>query len=207
MQGTKQVVVCDVDGVLALFTRAFAALCTYHTGKAVSEDATKWNWVDDYGVTQEEQDGIWKWIADNPGWWTSLQPYTDTFDVIQRLNTVAEVHDLYYMTTRPLGARRATEAWLREHGMTAGSVVVTGQKGKACQALGATAFLDDRPENVLDVYRSLSPTTSTVCLLARPWNEGTRMAWEEQAGRGGVQVVETVGEWLGRYVEGGVVQA
>lgn len=184
----------DIDGVLADFVPQFAALATQMTGKKVGTVATCWDWYKaDWGITVEEEKAIWGHITDNPSFWGGLGPMPEGFEGIEKLNTLRMDHRIYYITTRPATAKYFTELWLQRMGAETPTVILTSQKGKVCQGLGVDIFVDDKPENCLEVYRSL-PMEAQVFLYEQPWSEALRKTWAAEGGQGGIKVAKSLRE-------------
>jgi len=193
----RKILGIDIDGVLADFVTSFCIKVEQVTGKVIGKVPHRWSWYLDEGVTEVEADKVWKEIAAYPHFWYGLGPYPGARQVVEALNHVDGVHDIYFMTTRPPGAKYWTEQWLQDLGFHNPTVLITARKGLACQALGVEVFIDDKPENALEVYRALPPT-ARVYMLSQPWNAEIREAWADERREGGVQVLEEVGEMLQR---------
>lgn len=183
MKGKRRQIGVDVDGILADFCPAYASLCSDVSGKVVSPLATKWQWVRDYGVTAAQEGAVWDHIRATPTFWHALSPLPEASGACAYLEGLSADHNVYFMTHRPENAKFWTELWLSDLGVQNPTVLCSDQKGKLAQALSIDLFIDDKVENVLEVYRSL-PIEARVYLYKQPWNTTTAEQWEEEGGDG-----------------------
>lgn len=152
----------DIDGVLANFFTAYEDIIV----KTTKEDRFKenrypdyipqtWNWPQEiFGYTNQQIVDTWNVIKDTaPQFWLGLKP----LDGIRELNRLDfGKHDVYFITDRPgVGAKMATERWLNYYAEIPRdrSTVIISRKGKGCiaYALDLDFYVDDKPDNILDV--------------------------------------------------------
>ena len=82
-----------------------------------------------------------------------------------------DAHDLYFITdrfdTKGLSATRQTVDWIAYYlvGRPPAGVIVAKKKGPVAAALGLDAFLDDKPENCLDVCDAVPNCRVYLCTL------------------------------------------
>lgn len=169
----------DVDGVLADFVMGHVKALQHVTGKNLFPAdfvETEWDYHLAVGYTQEEDARTWKYIADSPDFWRTLPPLSSAEASLNYLRKKwVEGCDVYFITTR-FGERvkEQTEDWLDTfnekipHGVPNPTVLITRRKGLCCKALNIDLFIDDKPENCMDVVMH-SPATK-VFLLNQPWN-------------------------------------
>jgi hypothetical protein len=165
---------CDIDGVLANFNLAYAALITKVTGIEFPVTCPSWpkcwNWEMEAGVSTEEQNQAWKEIKESSSFWYDLEGYGETNHFLRKLRTLWL--DTYFVTRR-MGreAKIQTEEWIKEHGFEYSPTVLlvkTYEKAAICESLGITHFIDDKTEACENI-RDYSKSTK-VFMLSRPWN-------------------------------------
>lgn len=170
----------DVDGVLANFQPAYIDRTVSIAGRDLfpgpygTFDIVTWNYPESYGYTENEMRAVWKSIALDKTFWTSLSRYEDVTPAFREWLHVLEgddSQDVYFITQRPGATAKAqTEEWLSRwlELENTPTVLVTGEKGLCAKALGLTHYLDDKTENLMDVL-STSPMTKTFRKI-RTWN-------------------------------------
>lgn len=162
----------DVDGVLANFIEAYERLWIKHAcGKNLFPANTPppvWDWPQYYGYDQALVTPIWNEIKTSASFWEQLRPYPYAAPFLKSLETVAS--ELYFITDRPgINTQSQTQRWLTAScGFEGASVIVSPNKGVVCAALGITAYLDDKAENIENVLK-LSPETRAFIFDA-PYN-------------------------------------
>lgn len=166
----------DVDGVLAAFEQGFAPLLTAQTGVVFprlgqADWPDTWNWGLAHGISEGEVGRAWNTLKTNPVFWAALPPYADTEFALCQLYSRQVFHDdeIYFITNR-MGVRvkSQTETWLDRYGFPHPTVLISGHKGLCAQALHLHTYIDDKPENCLQVS-TMSKTR--VFLMDRPWNQ------------------------------------
>ncbi len=133
---------------------------------------TAWNLHELWGCSREEAE------ARIDAWYVSSEhehgvPVRGAIDALREL---AQSHELYIITSRPVRVKKQTEAWLHTYapGLFAGvhfadsgtSNVAT--KGDTCRALAIALFIDDALHNAIDV----SNAGVSTLLFDAPWNQG-----------------------------------
>lgn len=159
----------DIDGVLADFNTSFIHLVKQQTGiqlPPVSDTyPDTWSYHRAGGVTEKQDNALWEFIKTS-SFWGQLLPMKGALDALERLNSLSvDGHDIYFITARPGKlAKFFTDLWLQRHGMVFPTTLVTSNKGPVVVGLGLDIFVDDKPENNLEVL--------THCELAKvraPW--------------------------------------
>jgi hypothetical protein len=184
----------DLDGVLADFTKSFNALTKAHLGIELPDIATTWDYHRDNGVSKEQANRLWELVKSTPFYGTML-PLPGALEAIERLNVLnIQGNDIYFITSRPGPlAKFWTELWLRNHGMDYPTVLVSSDKGAVAKGLRLDVFVDDKPENNLDVINATGrscvipggglKTNIRVYLPDHPYNQ-----WADQPFNYGVRV-------------------
>ncbi len=164
---------CDLDGVLADFTRGFATSLALVTGRvssdlpAILSRPPVWDWPPLIGYTQADVERVWQYIRTTPGWWELLAPLPG----LEAIRTLRLSTPLAIVTNR-VGPdiEGQTRRWLTRMGLPPETVVViTSQKGAAAQQLGLDVYIDDNPENVQQVLHE-APACRSVFVLDYPYN-------------------------------------
>jgi uncharacterized HAD superfamily protein len=89
-----------------------------------------------------------------------------TDDVMYFLNTVKDVYDIYYVTSRPDYVRLTTEQFLRRYDFPfRENLVFTSDKATFARSVRCDYFIDDLPKNLETVKNLTRPI-----LIARPYN-------------------------------------
>ena len=149
----------DVDGVLS------DTLVAIH--RKFPEWDTSKGWYG--GFTKEQFDAVWADAKNEENFWL-------TIPVVQGLShrlmvDLNDAHDLYFITdrfdTKGLSATRQTVDWIAYYlvGRPPAGVIVAKKKGPVAAALGLAAFLDDKPENCLDVCDAVPNCRVYLCTL------------------------------------------
>lgn len=145
-------------------------------------------------LTSRQQSQLWDRVKKIENFWTALPELEP--GIIKRLarNVAERRWEVIFLTTRPTTAgdlvQLQSQRWLREHGFEFPSVfVVHRSRGKIADALGLDAFVDDRPENCLDIAVE---SKAKVILV---WH-GDPKDVPAGAKRLGIQPVQTISEAL-----------
>jgi uncharacterized HAD superfamily protein len=112
--------------------------------------------MEELHLTARQQIQLWDHVKKIENFWTRLPELEP--GIIARIATVAHQRqwEIIFLTTRPSTAGEITQLqsqrWLNAHGFPYPSVmVVQRSRGKIADALHLDAFVDDRPENCLDI--------------------------------------------------------
>lgn len=107
-------------------------------------------------LTARQQMQLWDHVKKIPNFWTSLSELEP--GIIARIAKTASERrwEVIFLTTRPSTAgelvQLQSQRWLEAHGFQYPSVyVVQRSRGRIADALHLDAFVDDRPENCLDI--------------------------------------------------------
>ena len=124
---------------------------------AKPEDDTAGNVVmQELHLTAKQQMQLWDHVKPVENFWLSLPELEP--GIISRIARAARERrwEVIFLTTRPATAgdlvQLQSQRWLEAHGFQYPSVfVVQRSRGKIADALHLDAFVDDRPENCLDI--------------------------------------------------------
>jgi uncharacterized HAD superfamily protein len=112
--------------------------------------------MDELHLTARQQMQLWDHVKKIENFWTTLAELEP--GIIARIAHAAATREweIIFLTTRPSTAGEITQLqsqrWLDAHGFRYPSVmVVQRSRGKIADALQLDAFVDDRPENCLDI--------------------------------------------------------
>ena len=107
-------------------------------------------------LTARQQSQLWDHVRKIENFWTTLPELEP--GVIARIAKTARERrwEVIFLTTRPSSAgdlvQLQSQQWLEAHGFQYPSVfVVQRSRGRIADALQLDAFVDDRPENCLDI--------------------------------------------------------
>ena len=107
-------------------------------------------------LTAKQQMQLWDHVKKMENFWTTLPELEP--GIIARIAKVSRERrwEVIFLTTRPATAgnlvQLQSQQWLEAHGFQYPSVfVVQRSRGKIADALHLDAFVDDRPENCLDI--------------------------------------------------------
>ena len=120
------------------------------------EDSTGALAMDELHLSARQQMQLWDHVKKIENFWTTLPELEP--GIIARIakNAAERQWEIIFLTTRPSTAGELTQLqsqrWLDAHGFRYPSVmVVQRSRGKIADALHLDAFVDDRPENCLDI--------------------------------------------------------
>ena len=120
------------------------------------EDATTTVAMQELHLTARQQMQLWDHVKKVENFWSTL-PELER-GIISRIAKAARDRrwEVIFLTTRPATAgdlvQLQSQQWLEAHGFQYPSVyVVQRSRGKIADALHLDAFVDDRPENCLDI--------------------------------------------------------
>ena len=170
----SRVVVCDLDGVLVDFNssaRAFflergASMREFETG-----DPDRWNYMEAYGATPDMVKEFWGYVTDHPEWWAKLGKHRDFDDALPVLAEVEDTAELYFMTSRPKGARDASVRWLQRNACIAHPQVIITPHDKtgALKSLRPDFVIED---NLGTLAQFQSERMGKLILVERTYNRG-----------------------------------
>ena len=107
-------------------------------------------------LTTTQQRALWKAVCARENFWETLDEIEP--GALSRLNRLSKERrwEVIFLTSRPESAGDTAQIqshrWLSAHGFDAPSIfVVHGSRGKISAALALDVFVDDRPENCLDI--------------------------------------------------------
>src|SRR5215208_5699323 len=112
--------------------------------------------MEELHLTSRQQSQLWSHVRKMENFWTTLPELEP--GIISRIAKTARERrwEIIFLTTRPSTAgdlvQLQSQQWLEAHGFQYPSVyVVQRSRGKIADALHLDAFVDDRPENCLDI--------------------------------------------------------
>ena len=161
-------VVLDIDGVLADFILGFTTLANRMFGTPVYTTLDQKAWDSYEGLTDAQYTQALEAAKVSPTFWQDLAPLASP-EELAKLASAARAHDFYFVTNRfGVGAKAQTEAWLRRHGVSSQTVIVSGAKGEIAKAVRADVLLDDKAGNA--VFTQYYSHATAVYLIDRPYN-------------------------------------
>lgn len=159
----------DIDGVMYKWDKTARymlrdVLPNSPYKEVLQQESQGWDWIKEQ-VTPEH----WEWL------WTEgvrlgLFRYGHLYPgTIQAVRRLAEIGDVVLITHRPKTAVTDTLAWLGLLNLPiAGLHLLTNMEPKSLVQPQCDVYLDDKPDNVTDLY--LKTSAKLVCLMRRPWN-------------------------------------
>jgi uncharacterized HAD superfamily protein len=121
-----------------------------------AEDDTASLSIQELHLTARQQKQLWDHVKQIENFWNSL-PELEPGIIARIAKTARERRwEVIFLTTRPSTkgdlVQLQSQQWLEAHGFQYPSVyVVHRSRGKIADALALDAFVDDRPENCLDI--------------------------------------------------------
>ena len=150
-------------------------------------------------LTSTQQRELWKAVRARENFWESLSEIEP--GSLARLYQLSLEHkwEIIFLTSRPESAgdtaQLQSHRWLARQGFATPSVfVVHGSRGKIASSLALDVFIDDRPENCLDI--SIDSQTRAVLL----WREAEDKV-PASARQLGIGSVASIAECLDLLVE------
>jgi uncharacterized HAD superfamily protein len=120
------------------------------------DDQTTTLAIQELHLTARQQNQLWAHVKQIENFWTTLPELEP--GIISRIAKAASERrwEVIFLTTRPATegelVQLQSQRWLEAHGFHFPSVfVVQRSRGKIADALHLDAFVDDRPENCLDI--------------------------------------------------------
>lgn len=120
------------------------------------DDSTTNETMQELHLTARQQSQLWDHVKKIENFWSTL-PELEPGIISRIAKTALERRwEVIFLTTRPPTAgelvQMQSQRWLEAHGFQYPSVyVVQRSRGKIADALALDAFVDDRPENCLDI--------------------------------------------------------
>ncbi len=120
------------------------------------DDSTTTLAMQELHLTARQQMQLWDHVKKVENFWTTL-PELEPGIIARIAKTASDRRwEVIFLTTRPSTAgdlvQLQSQQWLAAHGFQYPSVyVVQRSRGKIADSLGLDAFVDDRPENCLDI--------------------------------------------------------
>ena len=112
--------------------------------------------IQELHLTSRQQNQLWDHVKQIENFWSTLPELEP--GIISRIARTARERrwEVIFLTTRPSTkgdlVQLQSQQWLEAHGFQYPSVfVVQRSRGKIADALALDAFVDDRPENCLDI--------------------------------------------------------
>jgi uncharacterized HAD superfamily protein len=145
----------DLDGVVCKFTEAFLKRANEELGREVKPD-DQTNWDFDQHFTQAEVSHLWDIIRAERNFWTDLRPEEGTSRLWHCRRGVELVFVTSRVATRGSTPQEQSAYWLRQNfGISLPYVIVVPDpslKAAVAKALQIEAFIDDKPETVLEMH-------------------------------------------------------
>ena len=173
----NKIIAIDIDGVLANFHYSFSKVANELFDTPIVEnieDVEAYRWEDWHSLNKYQCNKVWnhidKYVDD---FWLNAKPLVDN-SIFRRLKNL-ELHNImiYFVTTRQDTAGdpvlHQTIKWIKKMSeLEIFSVISTKHKGKIIEGINADFFIDDMPENIIEVAHSLPKCNCF--LLVRPYN-------------------------------------
>lgn len=112
--------------------------------------------IQELHLTARQQNQLWDHVKNIENFWATLPELEP--GIISRIARTARERrwEIIFLTTRPATkgdlVQMQSQQWLEAHGFQYPSVyVVQRSRGRIADSLGLDAFVDDRPENCLDI--------------------------------------------------------
>ncbi len=164
---------CDIDGVLAEYNAAFAAVLRAHGAEltlVAGKEPERWLWYRHYGATAEQIEKALNYTSSHPHWWSALDRHADfTVGARNLLSDLCEDQEVTFVTARPCG-RNATMHWLSWHLNNQDRVptILTPNKPLALIGLAPDVVIEDNHLTLEACVRALPETR--LLLVDRPYN-------------------------------------
>jgi len=201
--GSKPVVLCDIDGVVAnlvdealmwlyyryKLTMPSSAVIGYDIAYAAtlymsSPDVRNWRMQAGALPTDERlAEELNRYCFLNPAFYIGARPYMQVLAALQQL--ASEGHTICFLTGRPGCVRNATQLWLQQYGLTTDVACVPGKNLKTAYIEDfvdvrkgqPVVFVEDDHKALLDALQKFSAYQNfSTLLMTRPWNALARKA-------------------------------
>lgn len=171
----KDLLVFDIDGVLAKLTLGLTTLGHDLFGTEIVEDDDQPNWSFDNVMTPDQQRRVWNEIDAHPDFWGTLDvlAYPHDINLMHAFANGLTNFELLYLTNRS-GKRvgEVTKEWLWRNGFPYGRVELV--KDKTAYLIGqqralrrVAGILEDSPRNLEEMWAAGLPAWC----FARGYNE------------------------------------
>lgn len=169
---SKPRIALDIDGCIYEWSKTARYLLReelpdspYGKDGPLGRESTHWNYIQD-NVEPEHWDWLWR-----DGVKLGLFRHGHLVrGAIKYVRKLAELGQVIVITHRPRSAVRDTLAWLAFQELPLSGVhILTDQQPKSTVTPHADFYLDDRPENCMELAQH---TRGRVCLADREWNRG-----------------------------------
>ena len=172
----KPIIGCDLDGVLYPFitaARMYFHMRGFDVEVAVDAD-THWD-------TLEEQvpkaDWNEMWASGRKEVFDSAAAYPGSIKALKQIEQMCRIK---YVTHRPRDVAHVTMNWMAKHKLNPYALMHVPGEPKGPHAADCFAFIEDRPDNAIEVGRFLEGreenpggiNENPVWVPRRPWNEG-----------------------------------
>lgn len=179
----------DLDGVLGDFIGSFFEVSRRVVGKPEVGISTSTSWDFKDIMTKEEVSKTWEAVKNTRNFWLNLKREKGVTS--QNLRRMAKTNDLVFITaraqTKGYSVQQQSAAWLAlEFALKWPTVIEEDNKGPLAAALHLDYFIDDRPENCLEIQSTVPKCK--VYLKSLPHNADFK-AWK------GITRVETFNEF------------
>jgi 5'(3')-deoxyribonucleotidase len=160
VEDTRLRIGIDVDMVLADFVKGFKIVAQEVVGHELFGEPIDWH-MSNWFASDRQFEEAWHQHCRIPNFYRMLVPVPDVYKISWRW--FANKHLLYFLTNRPCTAGLPIEVqtadWLRNYlYLSHPTVIVSDDKGSLAKALKLDVFIDDKPENLLEVC-SANPST------------------------------------------------
>jgi hypothetical protein len=171
MKDTRLKIGIDLDGVVSNFIQKYREICIGICGHDLPHESSDWNQTN-WNLDKEVHNKAWGIIKNTHSFYRYLEvlPGVSIVSMIR----LSKAQRLFFITTRPPTEGAPIEiqsaAWLvNNFSIAYPTVIVADNKGPIAKGLGLDAFIDDKPENLLDVHE-YSPETK-LFVRSQAWNE------------------------------------
>jgi uncharacterized HAD superfamily protein len=152
----------DLDGCVYPFSIACRMVLNLHRGYSLPVvECEYWNHIEN-----EIDPADWKWV-----WGAGMRLIYDAAPAypgaIEALRELEQHVRLVIITARPLDVADLTLRWIADQRIHPYAVLHPRPKSKAVTAPDCIAYVEDRPENVLELA---DETDGTVLVPRKPWN-------------------------------------
>ena len=168
----RQVVLFDIDGVLADFVKGFTTLASrMFEGVPITETVNQPKWDGFPGMTDKQIAAVWAEIDTGRPFWSELEPMATEYE-LERIDQLTSFADVYFTTARRgEGALFQTKAWLHDRAIWNPNIILVHKKGEVAKALNATFMIDDKAGNaVYAEYHNKDRWDFQSYVLDRPYN-------------------------------------